>query len=1151
MVSFGSIAGSLAGLPGVGKVVATAPSYGLSRVYNIPISSIASIQAKAPWDITGAIAGLPGVGGVIAGIPSITSVQVTSIPSVVIPEIVVSPAPPTRPIHVPSSRAEQQPSLVDATGLVSTILPSSQVVQVAPSVVKATTVQVAPSKIVSAVEPTLSLMAKALIERTPELKPIEVTKAAEPTYKAIEVFPVTPVITAAQAAKIRAPWETPAYQIEPSSLAMMIALRARTPELQYTTPGMLLVVEGLKLPESVVKSGDVAQIQKAIEKVYIARPTLRAESATFLTKIAGPEGAKKLIIQAALTEQLGVVGLREERTIGDMLREDLNKHPEWGLSKERTEDLINYYPEIGLSLLAGSCNAGEVNAFFDSMNYVFDPESDVGVTEWSERLALSTLIAKIYNVGGSEGIAQSLVARYIQGLNPKNKERMSEWVTSGTIINDTNKALMLVSPGQTVGTWMSDPTNQLYLTAGSITLGGIGGFALKGLAGVLGGAMMGVFAGTEIPNLSNSNVFASNTIQKLEAAGIKDASVSIGGYKKEYDDVTKDYNDALSRGDLAGADKYAYALQSLGDRYADFVDTNWAAYQKAGILDDTRTAVINQYDVATQNRFTKGTPPKNAGKQNFDGYDAKTDQLSVNGVLLKNYDGSTLQLPPGEYKLEWKRSGYELNSYLTTVTPNGSVTSSPTSELPSFKQAQLAEQNKKIEAVQDPFTLAQKITTVEKEVAYQAGVNYSITWQPGWQVQDPYTLEWKKAGDIKVYGAGATSVMFKDPQGNLRYTRITNNDPSQSSFITGLDSLPFQPTLQVPYQAKEPTGKGYIMFDYVRDPAKKYYVDGMEVTERMVGMATKPGDHSLIITQEGMKPTEVKFTVNDDESNFITFAHVMFPEPQEQEGGGGGGPSGGMQGGVVLQTTIVFGTSLIGARVWLDGIEIAPVIGQAYSILPGYHAVKATKSGFNDWDKTVYCMENQSLNVDAAFVTSPITTTPPTTPPTKPPTTTGKAYVKFTSTVLGASVYINDQLLAVTPDTKYEYDFGYYGIKITKEGKVDWLKNVYLATGDTLTISPIFEDVVPTPPTPPTEPTATTKRVFINTTPAGSKILINNGFTGQWTPGYLDLERGIYKLVTTKIGYIDKTSYIYVGDTIAFGDTALSLARLAGLVIPT
>jgi hypothetical protein len=233
-------------------------------------------------------------------------------------------------------------------------------------------------------------------------------------------------------------------------------------------------------------------------------------------------------------------------------------------------------------------------------------------------------------------------------------------------------------------------------------------------------------------------------------------------------------------------------------------------------------------------------------------------------------------------------------------------------------------------------------------------------------------------------------------------------------------------------------------------------------------------------------------------------------------------------------TKISFGTSFQGARIWLDDIEVSPVLGQAYASTVGYHGVIATKPGFKDLRKTVYVSPNTTLNVDAAF--EPVVVAPPVS---------SAAKITFGTSVSGAQVWVDEILLDVVPGSVLEYPEGYHGVKLVKSGFYDWLKTVLLKAGDTLTVSPVFEPL-PAPAEDPTLPaTDTTQRVYINSEPFGAKILINDGFTGQWTPAYLDLERGFYKLTTTKTDYDDVTTYIWVGDTIAFGDTAIALAQIA------
>jgi len=102
--------------------------------------------------------------------------------------------------------------------------------------------------------------------------------------------------------------------------------------------------------------------------------------------------------------------------------------------------------------------------------------------------------------------------------------------------------------------------------------------------------------------------------------------------------------------------------------------------------------------------------------------------------------------------------------------------------------------------------------------------------------------------------------------------------------------------------------------------------------------------------------------------------------------------------------------------------------------------------------------------------------------------------------------------------------------------------------GDTLTVSPAFEEAEVSPggggATLPSE----TKRVYINSNPSSAKVLINGYYTGVWTPGYVDLPHGYYIITFTKSGYVDQSIALYVGDTILWGDSATIRARSEGLI---
>jgi len=315
-----------------------------------------------------------------------------------------------------------------------------------------------------------------------------------------------------------------------------------------------------------------------------------------------------------------------------------------------------------------------------------------------------------------------------------------------------------------------------------------------------------------------------------------------------------------------------------------------------------------------------------------------------------------------------------------------------------------------------------------------------------------------------------------------------------------------------------------------------YGFDGTQVYPELVrDTQSHPGYHAIKVTKEGYKDyNKTVYCMKGESTNIdVAFEPSTAATPSTTEPGTTT-PSAG-------QSQVVFGPSLSGAVIFFDGVQIAPELGKIYSVTPGYHAFKATKEGYNDYNKTVYCSEGRTTNIDVSF--EPVTTAPPVT-------ADSKSYIIFGAPVADALVYVDDELVSVEPGVPYEISHGYHGIKITKTGYEDWLKNVYIATGDTLTVSPVFEPITE-PVTAPTTPTVTSKRVFVNTKPTGSKILINDGFTGLYTDAYLDLEPGIYKLTTTKSGYKPYTTYVWVGDTVLFGDAALTMARSMNMEVPS
>ncbi len=127
-------------------------------------------------------------------------------------------------------------------------------------------------------------------------------------------------------------------------------------------------------------------------------------------------------------------------------------------------------------------------------------------------------------------------------------------------------------------------------------------------------------------------------------------------------------------------------------------------------------------------------------------------------------------------------------------------------------------------------------------------------------------------------------------------------------------------------------------------------------------------------------------------------------------------------------------------------------------------------------------------------------------------------------------------------DEPYSISPGYHSIKAERVGFKPWLKTVYCASGDSITVSPAFEPVKGSGE--PTEPVDSTfpKRVFINSDPSGGLVLVNGSSSGEWTPCYLDLPEGYYTFTIKKSGYDPYDIVCYVGEVVAWNQQAIELA---------
>ncbi|DBA35283.1 TPA_asm: hypothetical protein vir556_00019 [dsDNA virus vir556] len=923
-----------------------------------------------------------------------------------------------------------------------------------------------------------------LIARNPDLKPLGGTTVRTDVIEKIrtgdtETIDMTTFIPAAPLPG-EAGYVGGTKDLDPINIAAQVTMVARNPGLKILDKSLEAAIEALELDSDIIASGDPTKIAAEVKRVFSEEKFKPLIAQARYEEVRGTLGPLHIQSESYSGKTIGVERLRGDIDTTALIKEGLAQFSKQELSDQRKSDLATKYPDIAMALLTGEADLNDVDWFFRSVADLEEQGQSVGFVTTDDENRLGRLVAKAKQAGASEDTAQALVAQYINRLDTESKRKMSEWIEKGGLKENANMHLKLDDPGAELGDWMRDPTNQLYLTAAGVVAGGAGGLALKGLAGLAGGAVMGVFAGTELPNLSNSSVFAESTIRKLEAAGAKDASMNIGDFRDRHTDATRAYNDALKRGDLAEADRQARNIMEIQDDYADYVVENFAAYQKAGILEEVRGNIVENYDLAASQRLSTSPGSNASAKYDLSGFDPKSDWVRVNGVTLSYFSGNSLELPPGEFVVEWGRSGYDPASFFVEVDKDGDIRTVEGGIANNRTKAKMKDLTANAPTATEFFKGTTKTTTTEKASAYADGVDYKIVWQPGWQVQDPYTLEWKSSGDLKIKGDGATNVVFLDPDGNLRYTRVTNNDPYQSKYITGLESMPM---VDKPYEQTRQAPKantGTVIFGQDRIPGAEYYWDGKRIDPSERAKPVLSGDHTLIIRQEGMKDLERTVSVSGGETNYLSMYHVMTPVPEEKKwvdyskqsqsyggGGGGGGRGGGGGGGysyssyapAVKVTTINYGQAAAGAEIYQDEIRVYPVIGEQYSISPGYHAIRMLKAGKKPWSKTVYVGE-----------------------------------------------------------------------------------------GDSITVSPAFEDL----PAEKEEPVVVEpgkKRIYINSVPSDAKILLDGLATGQWTPGYLDLEYGYYIIGISKTGYVLQERPIWVNDIVLWDDAAKNAAIAAGVTV--
>ena len=156
------------------------------------------------------------------------------------------------------------------------------------------------------------------------------------------------------------------------------------------------------------------------------------------------------------------------------------------------------------------------------------------------------------------------------------------------------------------------------------------------------------------------------------------------------------------------------------------------------------------------------------------------------------------------------------------------------------------------------------------------------------------------------------------------------------------------------------------------------------------------------------------------------------------------------------------------AVVYIDEIYVGttPVTQNGYS--QGYHNVRVTKSGYQEWASSVYVYSGSTATASATLT---------------PIESYGSIYVS--STPSGASVYLDDKYVGNSPKTISGVVKGAHTLKLEKSGYYPWESSVTVNPGQTSYVYPTLQAYA-----------APTGTLYVSSAPGGAYIYLDGVYQG-------------------------------------------------------
>lgn len=195
------------------------------------------------------------------------------------------------------------------------------------------------------------------------------------------------------------------------------------------------------------------------------------------------------------------------------------------------------------------------------------------------------------------------------------------------------------------------------------------------------------------------------------------------------------------------------------------------------------------------------------------------------------------------------------------------------------------------------------------------------------------------------------------------------------------------------------------------------------------------------------------------------------------------------------------------------------------NVYPGSHHLVVSKSGYTTWSSTVSVSAGRNTQVTATL--------------SQIPPNTGSIYML--TTPQGANAYVDGTSYGLTPALATNLASGTHQVRLSLAGFQDWVGNVNVPAGSTITVSQTLS-LIPT-----TTPVPGTGSIAVSSNPAGAQVLLDGNYVGITPLTIPSVQPGSHTIILKMNGYADWEST----QTVQSGQVTQVSATLSPAPTPT